>query len=223
MLYHLFVELCRQDWKFMRTWLHLFVRLHKKYFNNMAKTYLTRKGLSLDTWLDSVQDGRKGDVLTLLGLCMLIEKHALVHLHDGAIWTSLRDSQNSHDEALDRSDIHLIYLGRGNFAKMSAWDAPLLIVENTPTSQSIVIGTLFPLTPSESKALNTMMKTGLGTAISREEPRTTITASTSTTPVTVPDKAIKSLMLLRWLQKFLQTSPRSPQTHWEASWQEIRL
>ena len=141
-----------------------------------------------------MQDGRKGDVLTLLGLCMLIEKHALVHLHDGAIWTSLRDSQNSHDEALDRSDIHLIYLGRGNFAKMSTQDVPLLIAENTPTSQSIVIGTLFPLTPSEDKALNTMIKTGLGTAISREEPRTTITASTSTTPVTVPDKSIKSLL-----------------------------
>ena len=85
MLYHLFAELCGQDMKFMRTWLHLFVHLHKKYFNNMAKTYLTRKGLSLDNWLDSVQDGRKGDVLTLLGLCMLIEKHTLVHLHDGAI------------------------------------------------------------------------------------------------------------------------------------------
>ena len=193
MLYHLFAELCGQDMKFMRTWLHLFVCLHKKYFNNMAKTYLTRKGLSLDNWLDSVQDGRKGDVLTLLGLCMLIEKHALVHLHDGAIWTSLRDSQNSHDEALDRSDIHLIYLGRGNFAKMSARDVPLLIAENTPTSQSVAIGTLFPLTQSEDKAVNTMIKTGLGIAISREEPRTTITASTSTTPVTVPDKSIKSL------------------------------
>ena len=193
MLYHFFAELCGQDMKFMRTWLHLFVRLHKKYFNNMTKTYLTRKGLSLDNWLDSVQDGRKGDVLTLLGLCMLIEKHALVHLHDGAIWTSLRDSQNSHDEALDRSDIHLIYLGRGNFAKMSTCDAPLLIAENTPTSQSLVIGTLFPLTPSEDKAVNTMIKTGLGTAISREESRTINTASTSTAPVIVSDKSIKSL------------------------------
>ena len=68
----------------------------------MAKLYLDRKGLSLDNWLDSVQDGRKGDVLTLLGLCMLIEKHTLVHLHRGTIWTSLRDSQNSYDEALNR-------------------------------------------------------------------------------------------------------------------------
>ena len=192
MLYHLFAELCGQDKNFMRTWLHLFVRLHKKYFNTMAKTYLTRKGLSLDNWLDSVHDGRKGDVLTLLGRCMLIEKHALVHLHDGAIWTSLRDSQNSHDEALDRSDIHLIYLGRGNFAKMSARGVPLLISENTPTSQSLVIGTLFPLTPSENKALNTMIKTGLGTAISREDPVSTITVSTSTTPIIVPGIATKS-------------------------------
>ena len=124
---------------------------------------------------------------------MLIEKHALVHLHDGAIWTSLRDSQNSHDEALDRSDIHLIYLGRGNFAKMSTRDVPLLIAENTPTSQSLVIGTLFPLTPSEDKAINTMIKTGLGMAISREEPGIINTASTSTAPEIVSDKSIKSL------------------------------
>ena len=107
---------------------------------------------------------------------------------------SLRDSQNSHDEALDRSDIHLIYLGRGNFAKMSARDVPLLIAENTPTSQSLVIGTLFPLTPSEDKAVNTMIKTGLGTAISREEPGTINTASTSTAPAMVSDKSIKSLL-----------------------------
>ena len=76
---------------------------------------------------------------------------------------------------------------------MSTRDAPLHIAENTPTSQYTVTGTLFPLTPSEDKAINTMIKTGLGTAISSEEPRTTITASTSTTPVIVPDKSIKSL------------------------------
>ena len=55
----------------MRTWLHLFVRLHKQYFNLLAATYLN---LTLDNWLNSMHDGCKGDVLALMGLCLLIEK-----------------------------------------------------------------------------------------------------------------------------------------------------
>ena len=169
MLYHLFAEQCGQDKKFMRTWLHLFVRLHKKFFNNMAKSYLARKGQTLDYSLDSVQEGRKGDVLTLLGLCMLIEKHALVHLHRGSIWTSLKDYQDSHYESLSKSDIHLIYLGRGNFARLTTCPTPLSVVDETASSQTVLIGTLFPFTPSESKALDTLIKTGLGVAIARDE------------------------------------------------------
>ena len=200
MLYHLFAELCEQDHKFSRTWLHLFIRLHKRFFNNMAKGYLTRKGLSLDNWLDSVQEGRKGDVLTLLGLCMLIEKHALVHLKNGKIWTSLRDSQHSHNEALARSDIHLIYVGRGNFAKMSCRKVPLHIAENTTTSQSLVVRTILPFTPHEDKALNDIIKAGLGMAISREKPPSTLLvgasptmapASTSTVPIAAACKIIE--------------------------------
>ena len=93
MLYHYFALLCAQDWKFMRTWLHLFICLHKQYFNTLASTYLKCNGLSLDNWLDSVQDGRKGDILSLLGLCLLIEKHILVHLSNGLLWSSLKIQQ----------------------------------------------------------------------------------------------------------------------------------
>ena len=52
----------------MRTWLHLFVRLHKQYFNLLAAMYLNPKDLTLDNWLNSVHDGHKGDVLALMGL-----------------------------------------------------------------------------------------------------------------------------------------------------------
>ena len=90
MLYHYFALLCAQDQKFMRTWLYLFIRLHKQYFNTLASIYLKCKGLSLDNWLDSIQDGCKGDVLSLLGLCLLIEKHVLVHLSNGLLWSSLK-------------------------------------------------------------------------------------------------------------------------------------
>ena len=54
---------------FMRTWLHLFVRMHHKYFNRLGMT--DSKGLTLDTWMDGIIEGRKDDVLVLYGLCLL--------------------------------------------------------------------------------------------------------------------------------------------------------
>ena len=42
-LYYFFASLCGQDRKFMRTWLHLFVRLHKRYFNTLALNYFKRR------------------------------------------------------------------------------------------------------------------------------------------------------------------------------------
>ena len=110
-LCNFFATLCNQDRKFMRTWLHLFVRLHRRYFTLLASNYFKRKGLTMDNWLDSVNDGRKGDVLLLLSLCMLIEKHILVHLKNGQIWTNLHDATGTHDEILSKVDIHLVYLG----------------------------------------------------------------------------------------------------------------
>ena len=116
MLYHYFAMLCAQDRKFMRTWLHLFVHLHK-HFNHIASTYLKHKGLSLDNWLDSIREGCKGDVLTLLGLCLLVEKHVLVHLSKGMLWSSLKDLKDSqmHDDMIKKTDLHMVYLGRENF------------------------------------------------------------------------------------------------------------
>ena len=77
MLYHYFASLCAQDRKFMRTWLHLFVCLHKQYFNTIASTYLKHKGLSLDNWLDGIHDGCKGDVLSVIRFMFACRKRCL--------------------------------------------------------------------------------------------------------------------------------------------------
>ena len=58
---------------FMRTWLHLFVRMHRKFFNMLAAKYFNSKGLTLENWMEGILDGKKGDVLVLHGLCLLIE------------------------------------------------------------------------------------------------------------------------------------------------------
>ena len=179
MLYHYFVLLCAQDRKFMRTWPHLFVHLHKQYFNTLASTYLKHKGLSLDNWLDSVQDGYKGDVLSLLGLCLLIEKHVLVHLSNGLLWSSLKKSvdSHSHDNMLNKVDLHMVYLGRGNFALLQQCTNPLQVAESSPNMESIVVGTFIPLSPDEDKILGSLILSGLGVGINHEQ---SIIAKTAT-------------------------------------------
>ena len=170
MLYHYFALLCPQDRKFMRTWLHLFVHLHKQYFNTLASTHLKCKGLSPGDWLDSVKDGHKGDVLSLLGLCLLIEKHVLVHLSNGLLWSSLTNSADLHlrDDMLNKVDLHMVYLGRGNFALLQRRTNPLQVAESSPNIESIVVGTFIPLSPDEDKILDLLILSGLGIGINRE-------------------------------------------------------
>ena len=185
MLYHYFALLCAQDRKFMRTWLHLFICLHKQYFNTLASTYLKRKGLSLVNWLDSIQDGRKGDKLSLLGLCLLIEKHVLVHLSNGLLWSSLKNSADSHlhDDMLNKVDLHMVYLGRGNFALLQRCTNPLQVAESSPNMESIVVGTFIPLSQDKDKILDSLILSGLGVGINRE--RSTI-AKTATSTMSAP-------------------------------------
>ena len=146
----------------MRTWLHLFVRLHKQYFNSLAAMYLNHKGLTLDNWLNSMHDGCKGGVLALMGLCLLIEKHEMVHLKGGTTWTSLKVIPALHDEMIEQVDLHLVYLGRGNFVRLQNCSTPLQVVASSKKSETVVIGTFEPLSPEENKILDTMIMSDLG-------------------------------------------------------------
>ena len=89
----------------------------------MAHQDFNWKDLTMDSWLDSILDGRKGDVLTLQSLCMLTEFHVLVHLKGGKIWTSLKKVPSSHTLIMQQVNLHSVYLGCGNFAKLSMQNA----------------------------------------------------------------------------------------------------
>ena len=98
-LYHIFaVESggSKNTSTFMRTWLHLFVCMQRKYFTTLAMTYFNSKGLTLDTWMEGILGRRKGHVLVLHGLCLLTERHAWIHLSKEGVWTSLHDKYKSH-------------------------------------------------------------------------------------------------------------------------------
>ena len=67
---------------FMHEWLKLFVLMHRKHIAKKASSYLDSKGLTIELWADGILDGRKGDVLVLYTLNLLLETCTVVHLKD---------------------------------------------------------------------------------------------------------------------------------------------
>ena len=120
---------------------------------------------------------------------MLVEKHVLVHLHNKQIWTSLQDSEDSHDVIMSKVDIHLVYLGRGNFALLQKRENALQIAHRSPEIDSIVIGTFIPLSPDEDKTLNRLILSGLGFGLDRDTKATHKDLIKSSLSTSLPPKA----------------------------------
>ena len=73
---------------------------HKSYFEKCGQFYLSTKGLNFDTWMEAIDEGHKGDVLTLHGLSLLADVHTYIHLHNGQFWSTLKNVPSTHDETL---------------------------------------------------------------------------------------------------------------------------
>ena len=84
----------------------------------------------------------KGDILVLYTLCMLFDKHAIVHLRHGQVWSTLEDLSIDHYTDLQKCDLHLCYVGRGLFVELMEQKTPLVILKNTDAVQSLIIGEL---------------------------------------------------------------------------------
>ena len=133
---------------------------HKAYFEKCGQFYLSTKGLNFETWMEAIDEGRKGDVFTLYGLSLLADVHMFIHLHNGQFWTTLKNMPSIHEETLPKCKVHALYLGRGLFVELMEWDVPLQIIENpNPKVTSIVIG---ELTELEQKTYDDTLHTGLG-------------------------------------------------------------
>ena len=138
-LYTIFLKYTKYDVTVIRNWLKVFMMANRQ---RRASKYLVSKVLTYENWSDSINDGRKGDVLALYRLCMLFSQHAVVHLHNNLIWSTLASIDTNHLDDLQKCDIHLCYLGRGLFMELIEHDVPLQILDDKPNTQSIVIGEL---------------------------------------------------------------------------------
>ena len=62
---------------------------------------MAKKGLDLKLWAESIKDGRLPDFFVLLALNALLETHAIVHINENKIWTTLNDPPENHDQILE--------------------------------------------------------------------------------------------------------------------------
>ena len=146
--------------------------MHRQYFIRIAVKYFESKGLMVDSWMDCILEGIKGDVLNLLSLCMLVEKHVVVHLKNNQVWRSFKNEPPDHQTALQQCDLHLIYLGHGIFTKLIQCKTPLQIL-SAPGADvtTVVVGTLQSnvndLSQEESNTLDKLIYSGLGIRLQR--------------------------------------------------------
>ena len=76
-----------------------------------GKFYLDTKKLHFDQWIDTIENGHKGDVFTLYGLSVLTNTHTYVHLHNNQHWCSIKSPPAVHTEVITMCAKHLLYLG----------------------------------------------------------------------------------------------------------------
>ena len=91
---------------------------HKHQITKFAKDYLDSKGLDISTWLTGPKKGKRVDVLALFLLCKITKSHCFVHLEGGHYWISLEENLVDHEILLQKCNLHLVYLGCGNYAQL---------------------------------------------------------------------------------------------------------
>ena len=142
-LYNIFALYSRQDCDFIRRWLKFFMMMvYPKNFECAGYHCLTVKGLTLDIWSDTIEDGRKGDFLSLYGLNMMLDTHTVVHLSNDRLWTTIQNPPKNYDMLLAMYNFHLVYFRRGLFVELIERKHSLIVVEETADVMTVLIGEL---------------------------------------------------------------------------------
>ena len=169
-LYNVFALHAGQDCDFIRRWLKFFMTtVYPKNFEVAGHHCLMPKGLSLDSWANSIEDGQKGDFLALYGLNLMLDTHTVVHLRNDRLWTTLKDQSLSHNELLRLCNFHLAYLGRGLFVELTKRVQPLTTLEESVDLKTVVLGELIF---DEEETLNRVIYHGLGDGIDKSKEQT---------------------------------------------------
>ena len=206
-LSHIFGTMVNQDARFMRQWIRVYVVTHRKTVNAMARDYLDGKGLTLQTWLSGLKEGRWADVLGLFLLCLATQTHCFVHLKNG-YWSTLRDPPDNHLELIQRCNVHLSYLGRGiSIEHVSRLNTSFEIFGvSEPVDMPSTSAIIGELSIKESEAVKTLLSLGTcvisetgGLALNPDIPTTSnmgnweINPSKPTTPTSKKERLVSGI------------------------------
>ena len=115
-------------------------------------------------WAEAIQDGRRPDFFLLFALSALLEIHTLVHIKDGGMWSTLENPPVSYEELIARCELHLAYMGQGQFVELVERKHPLIMV-NQDQDKDIKTIEVGSLTFDELETLNYVIYRGLGMAV----------------------------------------------------------
>ena len=118
-VYRIFGDMVGQNADFMRRWLRVHVLTHRQWIATFTSDYLKSKGLDIVNWLNGPKTGKQADILALFLLCKITKSHCFIHLKNGGYWLSLEQTPQNHDDLLQQCNLHLAYLGAGNYAQLS--------------------------------------------------------------------------------------------------------
>ena len=99
-LYSMFKHKNLETPKVMRKLVTFFVKQYRVNLQPCIVDYLASKKMSLEDWLFSVGENRRGNILNGFLLCMVTGMHAFIHLQDGNTWSTLQTKPSNHDKIL---------------------------------------------------------------------------------------------------------------------------
>ena len=125
--------------------------------------------MALKSWIKSVNNGCRADVLALFILCFVMGTHAFVHLNNNNYWTSLKDDPKNHSLYVQRCNIHVSYMGHGIFVEHALWTCVIQYeifgvsepLEVEVETEPVVVG---KLSADETRTLNLLLQKGLSTS-----------------------------------------------------------
>ena len=167
-LYELFGHLeGYKSHEYMRKWLGFFSIVHRQAIISKAGRYMELKKPSIEDWALSVKLNRQGDILSLFTLCALTSRHAIVHLRNGYLWTTVDTPESyDHDKLLSICDIHLAYIGSGQFVELKCIIEPRVntsITCNTVTTSAGNTGTTSSANENSQNTTSTLTLQAIGT------------------------------------------------------------
>ena len=166
-LYKLFGDQVDRSPKFMRRCVQQYATENTDWIEQLSTAYLKSIGKTTKNWIHGIKKGDAGNILDLYMLSKVTGVHCYVHLKEKNYWSTLKDTPITHDEFMQRCNLHLAYLGNNTYIELVlrtasvsynifGIDQPLDLTESAP----VVIGTL---SCAETSTLDMLLKLEGGT------------------------------------------------------------